>query len=57
MVEQAIQLRRLYDKLYVVWTQLGIVNKHAADMARKAGFTVIMDKCIMREHIKLFSRK
>lgn len=37
----------------VVWMQEGIVNEAAAQKARDAGLTVIMDKCIRREHMKL----
>lgn len=50
IVDQAIQIRKLYGVPHVVWMQLGIVNKEAAKKAKKAGLTVIMDKCIMREH-------
>ena len=30
--------------------QLGIVNVGAAKRAKEAGFTVVMDQCIMVEH-------
>ncbi|WP_276352659.1 CoA-binding protein [Cohnella caldifontis] len=32
-----------------LWLQLGIVNEEAADIARQAGMTVIMDRCIKVE--------
>ena len=45
VVADAIQI-----KAGVVWMQQGIVNERAADMARKAGLTVIMDRCIKVDH-------
>ena len=54
VVEQAIQLKKKYGKPCVVWMQLGIVNEQAAETARNAGLTVVMDKCIMQEHKRLF---
>lgn len=56
IVEQAIQLRRFHGKPHVIWAQLGIINERAAGMAKDAGFVVIMDRCIMREHIRLFKK-
>ena len=53
IVDQVIQLKALYGRPFVVWMQIGIVNEQAAEAARKAGFTVIMDKCIMVEHEQL----
>jgi len=37
-------------KAKVIWMQQGIVNEKAADMARKAGLIVIMDRCIKVDH-------
>ena len=53
IVDQAIQLKALYARPFVVWMQIGIVNEQAAEVARKAGLIVIMDKCIMVEHERL----
>jgi predicted CoA-binding protein len=54
VVEQAIQLKEKTGKPCVVWMQLGIANEQAAEKAEKAGLTVVMDKCIMKEHMRLF---
>ena len=32
-------------KAKVLWTQLGIINAEAADLAEKAGLKVVMDRC------------
>jgi hypothetical protein len=57
VVEQAVKLREIHGKPLVVWMQLGIVNEKAAEVARKAGLTVVMDKCIMQEHKRLFRQR
>jgi uncharacterized protein len=36
----------------VLWMQEGIVNKDAAKTAQKAGLKVVMDRCIMTEHLR-----
>ena len=54
IVEQAVKLKEIHGKPCVVWMQLGIVNKQAAETAKKAGLTVVMDKCMMVEHKRLF---
>lgn len=54
IVEQAVKLKERYDKPYVVWMQLGIINEQAAEMARQAGIIVVMNRCMMQEHSKFF---
>jgi len=49
IVEQAIE-----KKAKVVWMQEGIVNEEAAEKARKAGMKVVMNRCMMKEHKRLF---
>lgn len=35
-----------------VWMQEGIVNEDAAAIAREAGLMVVMDRCMLKEHMK-----
>lgn len=35
-----------------VWMQEGIINEDAAAIARKAGLMVVMDRCMLKEHMK-----
>lgn len=37
-----------------VWMQEGVIHSEAAERARSAGLFVIMDACILKEHIKRF---
>jgi thioredoxin 1 len=53
IVEQAIRLRRRHGRPHTVWMQLGVINEAAAEKAQKAGFAVVMDKCMRKEHIRL----
>ncbi|MFH1382894.1 MAG: CoA-binding protein [Chloroflexota bacterium] len=48
IVEEAIKI-----KAKVVWMQEGVVNKDAAQRARKAGLKVVMDRCMLKEHTKI----
>ncbi len=36
-----------------VWMQLGLAHDGAAEKARKAGLSVVMDKCIKVEHFRM----
>jgi len=53
VVEQVIKMREAVGRPFVVWMQLGIVNEEAAKIAREAGLVVVMDKCLMAEHLHL----
>ena len=48
IVEQAIQIGAT-----AVWMQEGVVHEDAAAQARAARLTVIMDRCILKEHRRL----
>jgi predicted CoA-binding protein len=37
-----------------VWMQEGVIHNEAAERARASGLFVIMDVCILKEHIKRF---
>lgn len=52
IVEDAIKI-----KAKAVWMQEGIVHEEAAKKARDAGLLVVMDRCMMKEHAKLFSSR
>ena len=53
IVDQAVKLRQLYGVHYVIWMQIGIINEQAAETARNAGLTVIMNRCMMIEHRRI----
>lgn len=48
VIDEAISI-----KAGTVWMQLGVVNKKAAQKAKKAGLNVVMDHCIAVEHSRL----
>ncbi len=37
-----------------VWMQEGVIHSEAAERARQAGLVVVMDACILKEHVKRF---
>ena len=47
VVDQTIQI-----KAPVIWMQEGVIHREAAEKARQAGIFVVMDRCILKEHIK-----
>lgn len=38
-----------------IWLQEGVIHEEAAATARSAGLSVVMDRCILKEHARLFS--
>jgi hypothetical protein len=45
IVDEAIRL-----KIPSLWLQEGVIHSAAAQKARDAGITVVMDRCILKEH-------
>jgi len=45
IVDEVIRL-----KIPALWLQEGVVHEAAASKAREAGITVVMDRCILKEH-------
>ena len=37
----------------VIWMQEGVIHEQAARRAREAGLTVVMDRCILKDHRRL----
>src|SRR5437016_1136388 len=48
IVEAAIR-----RKARVIWMQLGVANEAAAARAHAAGLEVVMDRCILQDHMQL----
>jgi uncharacterized protein len=48
LVDSAIQIGAR-----VIWMQEGVVHEQGAQKARDAGLTVVMDRCILKEHMRL----
>jgi uncharacterized protein len=51
VVDQAIQLH-----VPAIWMQEGVIHEEAAEKARRAGIFVVMDRCLLVEHRRRFSR-
>lgn len=45
IVDEVIRL-----KIPALWLQEGVVHEAAASKAREAGVTLVMDRCILKEH-------
>ena len=48
IVEEAIKIGAK-----AVWMQEGVINKPAAARARESGLLTVMDRCMLKEHLKL----
>jgi predicted CoA-binding protein len=53
IIEQAINMRIKSGYPHVIWMQEGIANDKTAQHAKQAGLTVVMDRCIKKEHQRL----
>jgi predicted CoA-binding protein len=49
IVESAIRIQAA-----AIWMQEGVIHQQAAEQARRAGMIVVIDCCILKEHIKRF---
>lgn len=49
IAQEAIKIRAK-----CLWLQEGIVNDDAATMAKEAGLVVVQDRCMLKEHRRLF---
>jgi predicted CoA-binding protein len=47
IVDQAIQLN-----VPAIWMQEGVIHQAAAEKARQAGIFVVMDRCILKDHMR-----
>jgi predicted CoA-binding protein len=45
IVDEAIRL-----KIPALWLQEGVIHEAAAQKARDAGISVVMDRCVLKEH-------
>jgi uncharacterized protein len=53
IAKTAAEMRSKFGKPSIFWSQLGIEDEKAAQIAKKAGMLVIMNKCMMVEHKNL----
>ncbi len=57
VLEIAEQVLKMRFKPKVFWMQEGIYSREAAELLKKNGITVIWNRCMMREHNRLFGSK
>ena len=48
IVETAIRM-----EARAVWMQEGVIHEEAAERARAAGLTVVMDRCLLKDHRRM----
>ena len=49
-----VQDATLKNGIKVIWMQLGIYNREAREMAEKKNMSVVYNRCILKEHQRLF---
>lgn len=54
VVKEAIERKKQKGDIAVIWLQDGIYHDEAKKSAEKEGITVIQDRCMYRDHRKLF---
>eukprot|EP00941_MAST-03F_sp_MAST-3F-sp1_P003580 g3580.t1 len=54
LTDEAISTLAQYGSLECIWMQLGVRHDDAAERAKRAGLTVIMDRCPKIEYSRLF---
>jgi predicted CoA-binding protein len=50
IVEEAVKIGAR-----TIWMQEGVINEEAAEYAGKAGLTVVMDRCMLKEHQRVYN--
>jgi predicted CoA-binding protein len=50
IVEEAVKIGAK-----TVWMQEGVINEEAAEYARKAGLRVVMNRCMLKEHQRIYN--
>ena len=51
IVDECLQLG-----IRAIWLQDGVINEAAAARAQAGGMTVVMDRCIWRDYVRICSR-
>jgi thioredoxin len=54
---QVLEMKEKLGKPEVVWMQLGVVNREAAEEAEAVGTKVVMDRCMMMDHKRLIGER
>jgi len=53
IVDQAIERKKRYGDVKVIWLQEGIRNDEAKRLAEEAGILFVQDRCMYKEYVRL----